>query len=114
VLGSLRPGRAPEQPPLARGLAPDPLAPCEACNCGPEHAGVAAAPAAATRSARAARAGWDHERYLATRSRFTVVYPDGRAAEVYMPDHLCPSCWNEEGNLLDACERVCDACGFRW
>ena len=108
LLGCLRPGRSPEVAPLPRALPPSATTPREACDCGPGD-GEASSVVDAT-----ARAGWDHEHYLATRSRFAVVYPDGSAAEVYMPDHLCPSCWNEELNVLDSCERVCDACGFRW
>ncbi len=60
------------------------------------------------------RDGWDHESYLAARSQFTVVLPDGNAREVYMPDHICPSCYNDARNAIDSCSRNCAACGFAW
>lgn len=58
--------------------------------------------------------GWDHEGSLAVRSRFTVALPDGTAREVYQPDHVCPACFNDQDNVLDACARACARCGFRW
>ena len=59
-------------------------------------------------------AGWDHEGVLALRSRFTVLNDAGEAREVYMPDHICPDCLNEQGNVIDGCARKCAACGFAW
>ena len=50
---------------------------------------------------------------LATRSRFRVTLADG-PREVYMPDHVCPACWNDVDNAIDACARVCSRCAFRW
>jgi hypothetical protein len=65
------------------------------------------------------RGGFDYESYVTARSQFVVVYPgespDGDAArEVYMPDHVCPGCWNDRDNKIDECARVCARCGFRW
>ena len=39
--------------------------------------------------------------------------PEG-PREVYMPDHVCPSCFHDEDNTLDACSRACAVCGFTW
>jgi hypothetical protein len=61
-----------------------------------------------------AAGGWDHAGVLATRSRFVVELPDGSAREVYMPDHVCPSCFSDEENQIDGCARVCARCAFRW
>ena len=58
--------------------------------------------------------GWDAERYLATRSQFNVVLPEDGPREVYMPDHICPACLNEDGNVIDGCARRCQACAFAW
>jgi hypothetical protein len=43
-----------------------------------------------------------------------VTLPDGTAREVYMPDHVCPSCFNDQDNHIDECARVCTRCAFRW
>lgn len=90
--------------PVRRDLPPSSSEGSEGCGCAPAEAAAARSP----------RGGWDHEGVLAARSRFTVVYRDGTAGEVYMPDHVCPTCWNEAGNKIDACARVCGACGFTW
>ena len=58
--------------------------------------------------------GLDDTGVLATRSRFTVTLPTGDVREVYMPDHICPACLNDAGNVLDACARVCRHCDYRW
>ena len=107
LVGVLRPGAvsAPEAAPLPTGLPP--ASPPGEPGCGCDPARESAPPAASV-------AGWDHEGVLATRSRFEVLYPDGVAREVYMPDHICPLCWNEEGNVLESCARACTSCGFRW
>ncbi|MBX3466214.1 MAG: hypothetical protein KF878_04865 [Planctomycetes bacterium] len=76
------------------------------CGCGAEGEAADGPPAPA--------GGWDHAGVLTTRSRFTVELPDGTAREVYMPDHVCPSCFNDHDNLIDACARVCARCAFRW
>ncbi len=59
------------------------------------------------------RGGFDYESYMTARSQFVVVQ-DGEPREVYMPDHLCPSCWNQEDNKISECARVCGRCGFEW
>jgi hypothetical protein len=59
------------------------------------------------------RGGFDCESYMTARSQFVVVQ-DGEAREVYMPDHLCPSCWNEQDNKISECARVCGRCHFEW
>lgn len=59
------------------------------------------------------RGGFDFESYMTARSQFVVV-KDGEAREVYMPDHLCPSCWNDLGNKISECARACGRCGFEW
>ena len=106
LVGALRPrGEGTAEAPALRSLPPDnddedPI------GCGPE--GEAPAIAVGQRS------GWDHEGVLAARSRFTVVLPTGEAREVYMPDHVCPACFNDAGNAIDACSRVCGACRFAW
>ncbi|HZU96799.1 MAG TPA: hypothetical protein VFF73_08920 [Planctomycetota bacterium] len=60
------------------------------------------------------RGGFSYEDTMTARSQFVVVYPDGEAREVYMPDHLCPSCWNAEKNVISECARICGRCGFEW
>ncbi|HBP22511.1 MAG TPA: hypothetical protein DEA08_32620 [Planctomycetes bacterium] len=106
LVGVLRPQSVNASPsPRATGLPPA-QAPGEP-GCGCDAAGESAPPPAS-------EGGWDHESVLATRSRFEVLYPDGEAREVYMPDHICPLCLNEEGNVLESCARVCASCGFRW
>lgn len=57
--------------------------------------------------------GFDWEGFMAVRSQF-VVETDGEPREVYMPDHICPSCWNVEGNAIRDCARTCGRCGFAW
>lgn len=57
---------------------------------------------------------WDPLASLSTRSRFTIVRRNGQVEEVYMPDHICPDCFNELGNKIDECDRVCANCDFRW
>lgn len=96
-------------PTPASGLPPatDPTGEPAACDCGPEQEGEPA-PAAGP------RAGWDAESYLATRSRFTALFPDGEARELYMPDHVCPLCLNDEANWIEDCGRACASCDFRW
>lgn len=107
LVGVLRPGTrgaaagVPDLPPAPGEVA-------EGCSCGP---GDEEVPGAA---AGDARGGWDHAGVLAARSRFTVELPDGTAREVYMPDHVCPSCFNDADNRIDACARVCTRCAFRW
>lgn len=58
--------------------------------------------------------GWDPAGVLATRSRFVVTYPDGATREVYMPDHICPSCWNDQDNVISDATRRCARCAFAW
>lgn len=108
LVGVLGPGASAEPGPLPAPLPPaldatDPVA----CDCGPSGGESAPAPAPA-------RAGWDSDSYLATRSRFTVLFPDGQARELYMPDHVCPLCLNDESNWIEHCGRVCASCDFRW
>ena len=113
MIGRLAPrlGALEDDPPAALGLTPREAAESPAGACG---GGGCGAPAASAPSPLAARGGWDHEGVLALRSRFSITLPDGTAREVYMPDHLCPSCWNEEQNQLRSCARVCAQCGFEW
>jgi len=68
---------------------------------------------AVSRELESPRGGFDYESYMTARSQF-VVSLDGEAREVYMPDHLCPSCWNTEGNKISECARVCGRCSFEW
>ncbi|MCO5172351.1 MAG: hypothetical protein M9894_39130 [Planctomycetes bacterium] len=107
VVGVLRPGPRPERPAGVPGLPPAPAIPTDGCGCGAEGVDLPAA-------SEAHAGGWDHAGVLTTRSRFTVELPDGTAREVYMPDHVCPSCFNDHDNLIDACARVCARCAFRW
>ncbi|RMG16965.1 MAG: hypothetical protein D6731_05045 [Planctomycetota bacterium] len=58
--------------------------------------------------------GWDHEGTLAARSRVRVVAPDGAPRELYLPDHVCPYCYNETDNVIDRCARRCGACDATW
>lgn len=106
LVGVLRPGPRAARPTGVPPLPPAPAAPAEGCGCGAEGEAADAPPAPA--------GGWDHAGVLTTRSRFTVELPDGTAREVYMPDHVCPSCFNDHDNLIDACARVCARCAFRW
>lgn len=114
LLGVLRPGRrapAPEAPAIASAGADEPD-PGDGCGC--------ALPAseawveALRELERTPPGGWDSEGYLAARSRFRVELPDGSVREVYMPDHVCPSCLHEEGNALSECARRCARCAFSW
>jgi len=106
AIGVLRPGAPGAE--LPRGeLAPTPLAAPGPCDCGPDAAAPAGASAPAT-------SGWDAAGVLAARSRFTIQTPAGDPVEVYMPDHVCPRCWNDDRNQLASCARACGACGFRW
>lgn len=114
LLGVLRPGRrapASSEAP-AVGQAADEPDPGEGCGC--------AQPAseawveALRELERTPPGGWDSEGYLAARSRFRVELPDGTVSEVYMPDHVCPSCLHEEGNALGECARRCARCAFSW
>lgn len=100
-------GLEPAAPAVSLPPALDPSGEPAACDCGP--AGAAEAP-----SGEAPRAGWDAESYLATRSRFTALFPDGEARELYMPDHVCPLCLNDEANWIEDCGRACASCDFRW
>jgi hypothetical protein len=59
------------------------------------------------------RGGFDFESYMTARSQFVVTLED-EPREVYMPDHLCPGCWNSEGNNISECARVCGRCGLEW
>lgn len=111
LVGILRPGpRAQGRTAPVMGLPPV-AAPSEdaGCSCGTpdENEEQQAAPGAVA-------GGWDHAGVLATRSRFVVALPDGSAREVYMPDHVCPSCFSDEENQIDGCARVCARCAFRW
>ena len=108
LVGVLRPG--PRGAGAAQGVSPLPPPPgavAEGCSCGEED--PMAPPASA-----AGAGGWDHASVLAQRSRFTVELPDGTAREVYMPDHVCPSCLNELDNHIAGCARVCARCDFKW
>jgi len=104
LIGTVRPRG--EAAALPRRL-PQVQAAADAC------AGPPAPGQVATLRAAASRGGWDHEGVLATRSRFRVELPDG-PREVYMPDHVCPSCFHDEDNTLDSCARSCAVCGFSW
>ena len=101
----------------ARAADPAPVAPLGAADprdggcCGPDDpARVAAVRAEYERPA----GGWDHQGVLTARSRFRVVYADGSAREVYMPDHVCPTCFQDAGNHIESCARRCASCGFSW
>lgn len=107
LLGVLRPPSVASAAEIPTPTGLPPASPPGEPGCGCDAAGESAPPAAR-------EGGWDHESVLATRSRFQVLYPDGEAREVYMPDHICPLCLNEEGNVLDSCARACASCGFRW
>jgi hypothetical protein len=114
LLGVLEPRRedaAPETP-VALGLSPvrPTLGGCSA-SCGTVDEGRAAS--VALELARP-RGGFDHESYMTARSQFVVVYPDGEPREVYMPDHVCPSCWNDDKNVISECARICGRCKFEW
>jgi hypothetical protein len=113
VLGVLEPRRADPAPeaPVELGLSPvaPKLAGC-AGGCGEVDEERAALVA---QELERPRGGFDFESYMTARSQFVVVL-DGEAREVYMPDHLCPSCWNDEENEISACARVCGRCGFEW
>lgn len=61
-----------------------------------------------------ANGAWNALESICTRSQFTITRRNGTVEEVYMPDHVCPECLNEEGNVIDACQRVCKMCGFSW
>jgi hypothetical protein len=113
ILGVLEPRRAdaaPEVPSeLGLAAATERLAGCRG-GCGSVDEERAAS--VAEELARP-RGGFDYEGYMTARSQFVVV-EDGDAREVYMPDHLCPSCFNTEGNRISECARVCGRCGFEW
>lgn len=111
VLSPRSPDAAPEVP-VALGLSParPSLGGCTSCGDEPAPARVAG-----VRDELAhPRGGFDHEGYMTVRSQFVVLYPDGEAREVYMPDHVCPVCWNEPKNVISECARVCGRCGFSW
>jgi hypothetical protein len=113
ILGVVEPRR--EDPaaetPVDLGLAP--VSPkLGGCNGGCGSVDEERAAAVAGELARP-RGGFDFESYMTARSQFVVVL-EGDAREVYMPDHLCPSCWNEEHNKISECARVCGRCGFEW
>lgn len=115
LLGVLRPRTAgADGPGQAAGLTPPTQEedPGDGCGCAQP-----ASPAwieALRELERTPPGGWDSQGYLAARSRFRVELPDGTVREVYMPDHVCPSCLHEEGNALDACARSCARCAFQW
>jgi len=111
VLSPRRPEPAPEVP-VALGLAParPKLGGCTSCGEAPAPERVAQVRSELEKP----RGGFDHESYMTVRSQFVVIDPDGEAREVYMPDQLCPACWNEAGNAIEECARVCGSCGFRW
>lgn len=113
LVGVLGPARGPaplsaSAPAVALPPALDPTGEPAACDCGPGGDDAAASAGAALRP------GWDAESYLATRSRFTALFPDGEARELYMPDHVCPACLNDEANWIEDCGRACASCDFRW
>lgn len=105
AIGVLRPGPRGGEEAGVPDLPPAPVVVAQGCSCG----GDAVVPPGPP-----PRAGWDHAGVLSARSRFTVELPDGTAREVYMPDHVCPSCFNDHGNVIDGCARACARCGFRW
>jgi hypothetical protein len=114
LLGVLSPREeeaAPETPKLL-GLAPvrPTLGGCRSCGEEPDPQRVDSVRAELERP----RGGFDHESYMSVRSQFLVAYPSGETREVYMPDQLCPLCWNERGNVISECARVCGQCGFSW
>ncbi len=114
LLGTLSPRRedaAPEVP-VRLELSPggSRLHACGSCGAPPDESRVAAV----ADELRRPRGGFDYEGTMTARSQFVVVYPGGEAREVYMPDHVCPGCWNDRGNQIDDCARVCVRCGFRW
>ncbi len=106
LIGVLRPGPRGDVVTGVPELPPAPALDAEGCSCGGDDE--------APQVTSGAPGGWDHAGVLATRSRFTVELPDGTAREVYMPDHVCPSCFNDDDNHIDACARVCARCAFRW
>ena len=123
LIGALRPRPAAQaatrveaaEPPTRRSLGPAPAEVREGCGCSPPTERAADPPGTPTTGAPARpRGGWDHESFLAARSQFTLADPMGETREVYMPDHVCPSCWNDEDNQLRSCSRECVACGFSW
>lgn len=99
--------RGASAPAVALPPALDPTGEPAPCDCGP---GADEAASAGSEP----RPGWDAESYLATRSRFTALFPDGEARELYMPDHVCPVCLNDEANWIEDCGRACASCDFRW
>lgn len=112
LLGVLRARRAGDERPLA--MAPLAAAKDDGEGCGCAVPASEAWVEALRELEREPRGGWESEGYLAARSRFRVELPDGGAREVYMPDHVCPACYHEEGNALDGCARTCARCAFRW
>jgi hypothetical protein len=109
ALGVLRPRRA-DAAPVAPVRAQSQAAEAAGC-CGPPDAERVQAVRA---EYQRPRGGWDHEGVLAARSQFRVVYTDGSAREVYMPDHLCPVCFHDGDNRIRSCARECSRCGFTW
>jgi len=109
LIGVLGPRR--EDPAPAPADAPPAVSGDDGCGCGPADPERAEA---WREVYRRPAGGWDHEGVLAARSRFRVAYPDGTAREVYMPDHVCPACFNDEGNAIRSCARECARCGFAW
>jgi hypothetical protein len=114
LLGVLSPRQSEPAPevPVALGLAPvrERLGGCASCGEEPPAERVLGVRGELERP----RGGFDHEGYMTVRSQFLVLYPDGEACEVYMPDQLCPVCWNEAGNAISECARICGSCKFAW
>jgi hypothetical protein len=112
LIGELRPGVAPSGPRAEPGLSPRSSPRLAGCggSCGTtDPDGVANVRA----ELGSPPGGFDWEGFMAVRSQF-VVELDGEPREVYMPDHICPSCWNLEGNAIRDCARTCGRCGFAW
>lgn len=58
--------------------------------------------------------GWNSDDYLYFRKTQTIPTSDGAIREVYMPDHVCPRCFNGVGNQLQHINIVCAECHFCW
>jgi hypothetical protein len=112
LLGELRPGEPSGAPEAQPGLTPTSQPKLQGCggNC---HASDEAATEQVRAELAAPPGGFDWEGFMAVRSQF-VAAVDGEPRELYMPDHICPSCWNVEGNAIRECARGCARCGFEW